>query len=341
MPRIIEQEEAVNADSFLDIVASVVSVMIIMVVMTGLKIKNTPLEALPSSEVAKAGSDLVRKLGEETTLRGDVEKIAKEMEEVQAETARRERERNVLALAVTELDQQLHGARRDQTGAAAAQQNQPDVQLAAKVMEARNRLEILNHQREAIERSPQESVEIESFTTPLARTVEGREVHFQLSHGRIAYVPLDELMEKVEPYLSRRHSQISEQRPELIDTVPPEQGFRLTYMFRLRPPTVDEIQESHSERPKVEDRFVLTPLADNLGETIDEALREGSQFRHVLADRRARDATITLWTYPDSFDAFRRVKKELYRLNFPVAAWPLPQGVPISGSSTGSKSTAE
>ena len=185
-------------------------------------------------------------------------------------------------------------------------------------MEARNRLEILNHQREAIERSPQESVEIESFTTPLARTVEGREVHFQLSHGRIAYVPLDELMEKVEPYLSRRHSQISEQRPELIDTVPPEQGFRLTYMFRLRPPTVDEIQESHSERPKVEDRFVLTPLADNLGETIDEALREGSQFRHVLADRRARDATITLWTYPDSFDAFRRVKKELYRLNFPV-----------------------
>ena len=107
MPRIIEQKEAVNADSFLDIVASVVSVMIIMVVMTGLKIKNTPLEALPSSEVAKAGGDLVRKLGEEPTLRGDVEKIAKEMEEVQAETARRERERNVLALAVTELDQQF------------------------------------------------------------------------------------------------------------------------------------------------------------------------------------------------------------------------------------------
>ena len=61
MSRIIEQEEAVNADSFLDIVASVVSVMIIMVVMTGLKIKNTALEALPTSGVVQAGGDLVRK----------------------------------------------------------------------------------------------------------------------------------------------------------------------------------------------------------------------------------------------------------------------------------------
>ena len=40
MAHTAEQEEAVNADSFLDIVASVVSVMIIMVMMTGLKIRT-------------------------------------------------------------------------------------------------------------------------------------------------------------------------------------------------------------------------------------------------------------------------------------------------------------
>ena len=55
----------------------------------------------------------------------------------------------------------------------------------------------------------------------------------------------------------------------------------------------------------------------------------------------AKDATITLWTYPGSFDDFRKLKKELYRLGFPVAARPLPDGVPISASSQGSKSTAE
>ena len=334
MAHTAEQEEAVNADSFLDIVASVVSVMIIMVMMTGLKIKNTPLEAQPTSEVARAGGDLVQKQREEQTLRGDVEKIAAEMEQVQTQTAKRTRERDILVLAMTGLDQQLRGARQ------AAQQSPPDGQLAAKVIEARNRLEILNRQREAIEKSPPPSVEIESFTTPLGRTVDGRELHFQLIHGRIAYVPLNELVEKAMADLKRKAHKLSE-RPELTDSVPPEQGFRLTYTIRLRPPTMDEIRESDSQRPKIEDRVVLTPVADNLGETFDEALRPGSQFQQALADRRAKDATITLWTYPDSFDDFRRVKKELYRLGFPVAARPLPEGVPISGSSSGSKSTAE
>jgi hypothetical protein len=335
MAHVIEQEEAVNADSFLDIVASVVSVMIIMVVLTGLKIKNTPPDAQPTSEIARASGDLVQKRHEEQAVRGDVEKIAAEMEQVRTQTTRRTRERDILVLATTGLDQQLRGARRPAAG-----QSPPDGQLTAKVIEARNRLEILNRQRDAIERSPAQSVQIESYTTPLGRTVDGRELHFQLSRGRIAYVPLNELVEKASADLKRKAYKLSE-RPELTDTVPPEQGFRLTYTIRLRPPTTDEIRESGNQRPRIEDRVVLTPVADNLGETIDEALRPTSQFRLSLADRRAKDATITLWTYPDSFDDFRRVKKELYRLGFPVAARPLPEGVPISGSSHGSKSTAE
>jgi hypothetical protein len=335
MAHIVEQEEAVNADSFLDIVASVVSVMIIMVMMTGLKIKNTPVDALPTSEVARAGGDLAQKQHEEQSLRGDVEKIAAEMEQVQSQTSVRQRERDILVLATTGLDQQLRGARQS-----AAQTAPPDGRLAAKVIDARNRLEILNRQREAIEKSPPQAVQIESFTTPLGRTVDGREVHFQLSHGRIAYVPLNELVEKAVADLKRKAHKLSE-RPELTDTLPPEQGFRLSYTIRLRPPTMDEIRESGSQRPRIEDRFVFTPVADNLGETIDEAFRPSSLFHQALADRRAKDATVTLWTYPDSFDDFRQVKKELYRLGFPVAARPLPEGVPIAGSSSGSKSTAE
>ena len=330
-----EAEEAVNADSFLDIVASVVSVMIIMVMMTGLKIKNTPPDALPTSEVLRASGDLVRKQQEEQTLRGNVEKIATEMEQVERQTAVRERERDILSLAVTGLDQQLRGARQT-----AAQQAAPDIRVAAKVVDARNRLEILNRQREAIERSPAQSVQIESVTTPLGRTVEGREVHFQLSHGRIAYVPLSELVAKAEVDLKHNAYKLSA-HSEMTDTVAPERGFRLTYTIRLRPPTVEEIHDSGNQRPRIEDHFVFTPVADNLGETIDEAFRPGSQFQQALTDRRAKDATVTLWTYPDSFDDFRRVKKELYRLGFPVAARPLPEGVPISGSSSGSKSTAE
>ena len=121
---------------------------------------------------------------------------------------------------MTDLDQQLRGARQS-----AAQQSQPDGQLVAKVIEARNQLEILNRQREAIEKSPAQSVQIESFTTPLGRTVDGRELHFQLSHGRIAYVPLNELVEKAMSDLKRRDHRLSEQRPELTDSVCPSKVF--------------------------------------------------------------------------------------------------------------------
>jgi hypothetical protein len=334
MPRPAEQEEAVNADSFLDIVASVVSVMIIMVMMTGLKIKNSPQSAEPSGAVARARADLDQKQADELALNRDVKKIAAAMEQVQARTAAVQRDRDVLSLAVTTLDQQLRGAHQK----AAHQAGDP--QWEAKLLEARNRLEILNHQREALEKAPQQSVEIDSFTTPLGHTVDGREVHFQLSHGRIAYVPLTELVQKAAADLKEKAHRLSE-RPELTNTLPPEQGYRLTYTVRLRPPTTEEIQESGNQRPRLEDRLVFTPVVEGLGETIDEALQPGSQFHQALADRRAKDATVTLWTYPDSFGDFRVVKKEVYRLGFPVAARPLPEGVPISGSSTGSKSTAE
>lgn len=256
------------------------------------------------------------------------------MGQIQAQTTMRQRERDILALAVTGLDQQLHSARQP------ARQSVTDEQLTARVIDARNRLEILNRQREAIDKTPAESKEIETFTTPLGRTVDGREVHFQLSRGRIVYVPLNELVDKFVADVKRKVDRLRE-RSELTDTLPPDQGFRLTYWVKLRRPTPEEIRDTGSQQLKFQDRIELTQVVDNLGETIEQALQPVSQFHQALADRRARDATITLWTYPDSFDDFRRVKKELYRLGFQVAARPLPEGVPISGSSTGSKSTAE
>jgi hypothetical protein len=334
MSRTTEHEEAVNADSFLDIVASVVSVMIIMVMMTGLKIKNTPPEAALTGEVARAAGDLAQKQADEQSLHGEIDALQKQMNEVKAQTAVRQRQRDILALAVTGLDQELRGARQ------AANPRPPTGDFAAQVADARNRLEILNRQREALENSQTAALQIESYNTPLGRTVVGREVHFQLKNGRVAYVPLNELAERAIDDIKHKIYKLSE-HSELTDTVPPIEGFRMTYMIRLRQPTTEEIHESNSQRPRIVDHFVLRPVGDNIGETVNEALQPNSQFHQVITGRRAKDATITLWTYPGSFDDFRALKKELYRLGFPVAARPLPDGVPISGSSQGSKSTAE
>ena len=59
-----------------------------------------------------------------------------------------------------------------------------------------------------------------------------------------------------------------------------------------------------------------------MGETVAEALAPGSQFLAAITSRRINrnTLTVTLWTYPDSFDAFRQIKKELYHMGFAVAA---------------------
>jgi hypothetical protein len=85
----------------------------------------------------------------------------------------------------------------------------------------------------------------------------------------------------------------------------------------------------------------LLPVSDELGETVSEALGEGSSFRDALAHENRRTVTLTLWTYPDSFATLRAVQQELYARGFQVAVRPLPEGMPIGGSPRGTRSAAQ
>ena len=62
------------------------------------------------------------------------------------------------------------------------------------------------------------------------------------------------------------------------------------------------------------------------------ALEANSDFRQKLAKILPGRTTITIWVYPDGFDAFRQIRKELYRQNYSIAARPLPTGEAIAGS---------
>ena len=88
-------------------------------------------------------------------------------------------------------------------------------------------------------------------------------------------------------------------------------------------------------------RWTVIPIASQLGEAVDEALAPTSAFRSALTGHQPDKTTVTLWVYPDSFEVFRLLRKELHQLGFGVAARPLPEGVMIAGSPQGSKSEAE
>ena len=86
--------------------------------------------------------------------------------------------------------------------------------------------------------------------------------------------------------------------------------------------------------------WVVKPARYDIGETLNDALARQSRFRSILAGVTPA-TTVTLWCYPDSFEEYRAVREELYRLGVSAACRPLPEGAPIGGSAEGSKSVAQ
>jgi hypothetical protein len=129
----------------------------------------------------------------------------------------------------------------------------------------------------------------------------------------------------------------------LSETVGPIEGWRLRYKLQR----VDMTFDPNVRGPQQVGSFVrlqeytLIPVSGQMGEPLDEALRSTSQFRSSLAGLSPRDTTVTLWTYPDSFGEYRRLKEELHKAGYSVAGRPLPEGHPIGGSPSGSKSAAQ
>ena len=337
MPRPAQTEnEAVNADSFLDIVASVVSIMIVMVLMVGLRIKNTPIDLAVAGPGTEAGGALAADTGAEQSLRKDVLETAAEVQRLQQEVAIRGRQRDAIALAVSLLE------RKAETPGQSSPPDTPQDRACATILSAaQSQLNEMNRQRIAVETAPAAVVQVASYPTPLSRTVDGPELQFRLRNGRLAMVPMDRLLAAFRDAVRHQIDRL-EHHSEFTETIGPIDGFCLRYSIARHDFTPEEVREHHSMGfyGKLKEA-TLVPVSEDLGEPVEEALREGSQLRRALAEHADEHPTITIWTYPDGFAAFRRLKEQLYRLGFATAGRPLMQDTPIAFSPEGSKSAAE
>jgi len=329
-----QHTEAINSDSFLDIVASVVSIMIIMVVMEGSRIKNAPVTAAILGDVRTA--ELEKVLAEEQSLQGDILKSAEEIKQLKQEAAARCLQRDVLATAVSALEQKVEAHRSQLDG-----QKRRRFDLARDLSEAGFQLDRLAQERAYAEGEKSAPIVVENYPTPISRLVDSDEAHFQLSGGSIIHIPLQELLEEFKSDARRKTYKLME-LPEITETMGPIDGFRLKYTLERHDTTPEEAKATGKLGSYVRlKKWSLIPVAEALGEPVDVALNEGSVFRKSLEKLRPGRHTVTIWTYEDSFDAFRQIRRELYRMGFLTAARPLPHGELISGSPDGSKSAAQ
>jgi len=323
-------------DSFLDVVSNMVGILIILVMVVGVRVRNTPVAAATGDGPSRTEKELQQQHAAEESLRDDVLDLAGQIRNVGSEIGARGRQRDLLAMIVAALEHKIQ-SRRAQMDVESREQ----FDLGRSLSEAKTRRDRLRQQRARVEAAQAAPVVVESYPTPLSQTVNGREIHFQLRGGRIVRVPVDELLQRLKAEIQRRKRELLRQ-PELVDTIGPLDGFRLRYKFRRHDITPEMAMETgyHGSIIRLK-QATFIPVSDQMGESMEAALAEGSRFRQIISRLHPRRTAITIWTYPESFAAFRRIRKELYRLGFTVAARPLPEGAPISASPQGTKSAAE
>lgn len=341
---------APSLDSFLDVVTNLVGILIILIMVVGITARDAIVDAAtgksdqakpptlsipapsPSPEPQKPKGPTIQELN---SVADDVNSIQDEILQVQEQAKLAFEERNQLQVFLTAAETQLN----EKQGELSANK-QKQVAEQRELLQTTQELEHIYDQIESLNNTEVEVKELAHYPTPLAKTVFGQEEHFRLKHGRISYVPMERLLEAMK-HDGRSHLDQARRNGKVVARVGPMDGYVMKYALASRAYQM-ETNMGTATRGAVELlNFELEPQSDDLGVPIEEALKPGSRFREIIASLDPGRTTITIWTYPDSYDAFRTIRDDLYEIGFTTAARPLPEDYPIGGSPQGSRSSSQ
>jgi hypothetical protein len=325
-------------DSFLDVITNIVGILILLVVIVGVR----------SSQARRYGpvaGDVEPPIGESMVCEAyasaqvterDVSKLIQNVINTRQETRIREQERLVLNTMVAEAEEAI-AQRREGLN----EQDRRDFDVRRQLAEAQLALESLTREQVALLAKEPDVEEIECRPTPLAQAVTGKEVHVLLADDHVAVVPFEALLEELKADIQENVWRLREQ-DQLERTVGPLNGFRLRYWF-VKTEVIARGQSGTvvaGRVPQFSHCFFI-PERTPAGEPAPEALRPNSELRQYLHRLNAQGTTVTIWTYPGNYDRLREVKRAIRELGFQIAVRPLPKGMPIGASRTGSESLTE
>ena len=336
MTRRRPDHESPGKDSFLDVVANVVAILIILVMVVGSQAKQgivaqqvaQRITALvtPTADVAAAESAAA-------SVEASIRELDRKIREQNLAAAMRAGERQQKQLLVTIAEQRL-AEHRDQLGAAEREK----YDLQADLIASRGELAKLSSADATLTKPP--PTVLQHLPTPMAKTVFGTEIHFRLLGGRLAFVPWEEMLAALKAD-ARNHVDKLRDAPRAEMSLPVIAGFGARYILR-RNDVQMQTRVGVASQSRVElEKIYFVDADENLGVPLAEALQPGSEFKSRIGEHKPQNTTVTVWVYPDSFDEFRTLKADLFQLGYLTAGRPLPDGHPIGGSPDGSRSSAE
>lgn len=356
-------EEHFGSDSFLDVLANIVGILIILIVSAAARVQRGPEIAQSASAVedpeASASEPVAAPIAAEpdAQIQAALElepdepppEVAAEMRALQQKMAALADKSRAAAVRLKKLRAESSTAAEDLSAEVQAatkeagklkQQQLRLARLEEAIGERQGVLRSLLAEFEEVENAKPPATEIKHRLVPVSQEVVGNEVHFRISGGRVSVVPLQLLVERVKNQLERQKDWLAA-RGHHEAVVGPVDGF--TMCFEVERKSLSALERNRHGYGYYRigiSKCEILPDRSLTDESPEDALRRGSKFS--LAVKTAPDqATLTFWVYPDSFHAFRILQAACQAEGFVVAARPLPAGLNIAVGPDGTRSAGQ
>lgn len=340
-------------DSFLDIVANVVGIIIrlILVVWVGAR-SYSSLQKYTQPESGDTQQEMSAREPADP-LQDEVARhkqdLARAQERLLAQLRQFQEVESNLRPATEEWTQlEARGQRLDRQGrevqAALREQQASSRAVVLSSDELRRRSARLAEEIQALERSPLPKKMLR-YRTPISRPVQSEEILFECSRGRVTFIDIAALLTQVRDGMEEK-GKLLRTRWEVRDVTGTVGAFRLHYSIERERGLLDALGGEAGPLDGGGYRYGLSewqlePVAPTRGETLEAALTPDSEFRQAADGIDPQQTAVTFWVYPDSFALFRQLRDYLYERDIVIAGRPLPEGVPIASSRRGSVSRGQ
>ena len=327
-------DTAIGEDAFLDTIANLVGIIIILVVIVGSRSSATAKIAV-AKEIESEVNQLESPLDKSKNLGQDLQKQYDELHGYNNEISFRDAERMAIMDRVTVAEKIVEEelGKIDQSA-------RELIETEQEMSDLEKQLANLLQQQGDVQSIEKSTAILQHLPTPMAKTVFGRELHVMMRGSKVAVIPWDRLVDslKIE---ARRSAERNSQKDRFVNQLGPIDGFLMTYGLKSQSGIMSNGSTTKLARTIELEKFELDPTSDVVYESVAETMGIGGRLRFELASSTAQHTTITVWVYPDSFNEFRTLKEKLFVDGFLCAARPLPFNVRIGASPRGSASTSQ
>ncbi|MCS6975963.1 MAG: hypothetical protein NZM31_02985 [Gemmatales bacterium] len=354
-------EAPFGSDSFLDVLANLVGIVLIIIVLVGARIRHLPAESIetasdsaqprPSAplrvEMTEVKPDWSTEQEAVDELRSEVLRLTEHLSRqlIALETARSEQER--LSRELVQREEQVAVLRREKSQWESLHDDaQRDVHSAESLKQSlKARLDALNRQIRSME-TPRVQKRPLRYFLPVSRPLGAGELLFECRASRVTFIDLQSHLNQIRQRLPELAKTLTD-RWETTGETEPVGPFKLRYkVVRERSGPIDQVFPA---LPPADgrafsyalDEWEVVPVWPSRGEPVEDALAGGSRFRSVIDDSDPELAALTFFVYEDSFAGFRQLREYLHERGFVVAARPLRLEAPIAGSRRGTVSRGQ